>query len=162
MYSNYSIQYFIQHCFICRPSDSTVPEDTGIEPRTVRTSALIVRRSNHSARCHPHSARSHPRSAGSHPPSRLDLIHARLDLIHTRLDLIHYPVFTCAGLVIFSFSSLWSRPPRGKIRGPGGESCRALCCTGSPLPPRNREGPSCGCYIWTNNSFSSTFTVLSF
>jgi hypothetical protein len=26
--------YTIQHCFICRPSDSTVPEDAGIEPRT--------------------------------------------------------------------------------------------------------------------------------
>jgi hypothetical protein len=26
--------YNIQHCFICRPSDSTVPTDAGIEPRT--------------------------------------------------------------------------------------------------------------------------------
>ncbi len=34
--------YCIQHCFICRPSDS---EDAGIEPRTVATSALAVRRS---------------------------------------------------------------------------------------------------------------------
>jgi hypothetical protein len=24
--------YFIQRCFICRPSGSTVPEDAGIEP----------------------------------------------------------------------------------------------------------------------------------
>ncbi len=31
--------YFIQHCFICRPSDSTVPTDAGIEPRTVSTGA---------------------------------------------------------------------------------------------------------------------------
>ncbi len=35
--------YYIQHCFICRPSDSTVPADAGIEPRTVATS-LVVRR----------------------------------------------------------------------------------------------------------------------
>ncbi len=35
----------IQHCFICRPSDSTVSEDAGIEPRTVATSEL--------ARSHP-------------------------------------------------------------------------------------------------------------
>ncbi len=42
--------YNIQHCFICRPSDSTVPTDAGIEPRTVATSALAVRRSNHQAR----------------------------------------------------------------------------------------------------------------
>jgi hypothetical protein len=42
--------YFIQHCFICRlPSDSTVSEDAGIEPRTVATSALAVRRSSYSA-----------------------------------------------------------------------------------------------------------------
>ncbi len=45
--------YDIQHCFICRPSESTVPEDAGIEPRTVATTALAVRRSNHSARSHP-------------------------------------------------------------------------------------------------------------
>jgi hypothetical protein len=25
--------YYIQHCFICRPSDSTVPTDAGIEPK---------------------------------------------------------------------------------------------------------------------------------
>ncbi len=44
--------YDIQHCFISRPSDSTVSEDAGIEPRTVATTALAVRRSNHSARSH--------------------------------------------------------------------------------------------------------------
>ena len=41
--------YDIQHCFICRPSDSTVSEDAGIEPRTVATTALTVKRSNPSA-----------------------------------------------------------------------------------------------------------------
>jgi hypothetical protein len=44
---------YIQHCFICRPSDSTVTEDAGIEHRTVASTALAVRRSNHSARSHP-------------------------------------------------------------------------------------------------------------
>jgi hypothetical protein len=29
--------YVIQHCFICRPSDPTVLEDAGIEPRIVAT-----------------------------------------------------------------------------------------------------------------------------
>jgi hypothetical protein len=29
---NFNIKY-IQHCFICRPSDSTVSEDAGIKPR---------------------------------------------------------------------------------------------------------------------------------
>jgi hypothetical protein len=68
--------FFFLHCFICRPSDFTVSEYAGIEPRTVATSALAVRRCNHSARSHPHSARSHPRlarsyqhSARSHPHS---------------------------------------------------------------------------------------------
>ncbi len=37
--------FVIQHCFICRPSDSTVSDDDGIEPRTVATLALIARRS---------------------------------------------------------------------------------------------------------------------
>jgi hypothetical protein len=41
--SMYCIQV-IQHCFICRPSDPTVSEDAGIEPRTVATSVLAVRR----------------------------------------------------------------------------------------------------------------------
>ena len=44
--------YFIQHCFICRPSEFSVSEDAGIEPRTVATSTLAVRRSNRSARSH--------------------------------------------------------------------------------------------------------------
>ncbi len=35
----FSSMYCIQHCFICRPSDSSVPDDAGIEPRTVATSA---------------------------------------------------------------------------------------------------------------------------
>jgi hypothetical protein len=34
--------YDIQHCFICRPSESTVTEDAGIEPRTVATTALAI------------------------------------------------------------------------------------------------------------------------
>jgi hypothetical protein len=45
--------YFIQHRFICRPSDSIVSEDVGIEPRTVATLALAITCSNHSARSHP-------------------------------------------------------------------------------------------------------------
>ncbi len=42
--------YVIQHCFICRHSDSTVSEDAGTEPRTVATLALTDRRSDHSAK----------------------------------------------------------------------------------------------------------------
>jgi hypothetical protein len=46
--------YSIQHCFICRPSDSTVSENAGFEPGTVATTALAVRRSDHLARSHPY------------------------------------------------------------------------------------------------------------
>ncbi len=53
--------YFIQHCFICWPSDFTASEDAGIEPRTVATSACqlsgaLTTRQEHiliSARPHP-------------------------------------------------------------------------------------------------------------
>ncbi len=33
--------YVIQHCFICRPSDSTVSDDAGIKPRTIATSINV-------------------------------------------------------------------------------------------------------------------------
>ncbi len=33
---------FIQQCFICRPSDSTMSEDAGIEPITVATFSLLL------------------------------------------------------------------------------------------------------------------------
>jgi hypothetical protein len=62
---------YIQHCFICRPPDSSVSEDAGIEPRTGATLSLGVRHSNHSV-------------------SSLQL--TLLDLNYTRLDLIHLPV----------------------------------------------------------------------
>ncbi len=39
-----TLSYYIQHSFICRPSDSIVPTDAGIEPRTVAPGALAVRR----------------------------------------------------------------------------------------------------------------------
>jgi hypothetical protein len=38
----FSYRYYIQQCFICHPSDSTVPTDAVIEPRTVATGALAV------------------------------------------------------------------------------------------------------------------------
>ncbi len=39
--------YFIQHCFVCRPSDFAASEDAVIEPRTVAISALAARCSKH-------------------------------------------------------------------------------------------------------------------
>ncbi len=38
-------RYFIRHCFICRPSESTCRRMLGFEPRTVAILALAVRRS---------------------------------------------------------------------------------------------------------------------
>ncbi len=89
--------HFIPHCFLCRPSDSAVSEDAGIEPRTVATTASTVRCSNPSTRSHPHSARSHPQlgqissTITGQISSTLGKILSttRLDLIHNRLDLIH-------------------------------------------------------------------------
>ncbi len=75
--------YDIQQCFICRPSDSTVSEDAGIESRPVATTALAVRRFNHSARSHPHSARSHPHSARSHPHSARSHPHSARSHLHS-------------------------------------------------------------------------------
>jgi hypothetical protein len=45
--------YFLQQCYIFRPSDFIVSENARAEPRTVATLALAVSRSNHSARSHP-------------------------------------------------------------------------------------------------------------
>jgi hypothetical protein len=67
--------YDIQHCFICRPSDSAVSEDAGIEPRTVATTAMTVRRSNHSARSNPYSAISHPQLGTI---SSIEMTHTRI------------------------------------------------------------------------------------
>ncbi len=46
--------YVIQHCFICRPSNSTESETVGFKPRSVATLSLTARHSNHLARSHPH------------------------------------------------------------------------------------------------------------
>jgi hypothetical protein len=55
------LMYFIQHRFICRPSGFTVPEDAGIEPRTVATFGIGSQTlSPLGYRSYPHSARPHP------------------------------------------------------------------------------------------------------
>ncbi len=76
------LTYYIQQCFICRPSDSTVPTDAGIEPRTVASGALTVRRSNHLARSHPHLARSHPLDPTTQPPQITNFAKRHTQLIH--------------------------------------------------------------------------------
>jgi hypothetical protein len=81
--------YFIQDCFIFRPSDSTVSEDAGIKSRTVETSALAVRRSI-TTRLHLIHTRLHLIHTRLHLiQTGLHLIHTRLHLIHSRLHLIH-------------------------------------------------------------------------
>ncbi len=80
--------YYIQHiCFICRPSDSTVSEDAGMEPKNVATLALAVRRSKHSARFHPQLARYHPQLARYHP--QLARYHPQLARSHPQLVRYH-------------------------------------------------------------------------
>jgi hypothetical protein len=59
--------YFIQHCFIFHPSDSTVSEDAGIEPRTVAKWHWQSDGSNHLARSQQRSASSHLRKLSLWP-----------------------------------------------------------------------------------------------
>ncbi len=68
----FHVPYIIHHFFICRPSDSTVSEDAGIDLRTVATLALAVRCYNHSAESHSHSAKSHPHPFSFEKPEQLD------------------------------------------------------------------------------------------
>jgi hypothetical protein len=82
---DFFVMYFIPHCFNCRPSESFVSGDAGIEPRTVATVALAVR-------CSDLSAGSNPQLGYISSTARLYLIHTRLYLIHSRLDLIHNKV----------------------------------------------------------------------
>jgi hypothetical protein len=71
--------HFIQHCSICRLSDSTVSQNAGIETRTVATLALALG-SQH--------ALTNP--AGSNPLLVKISFTTRLDIIHTQLLLIHF------------------------------------------------------------------------
>jgi hypothetical protein len=54
------VLFFDQHCLICLPLDSNVSADAGIEPRTVATLALAVRRFNLSDIDLIHLARPYP------------------------------------------------------------------------------------------------------
>ncbi len=108
--------YFSKHCFICRPTDSTVSEDAGIEPRTVATSALIVRRSSHSATSHPHfgyissTTRLHliHNSATSHPCD------ARL-IIQSAAE-IEIDTFLCQKRRVQSWTRSWDLQSWFRIR----------------------------------------------
>jgi hypothetical protein len=52
-------KYFIQQCLICRPSDSSVSEDAGIESKTVAILAFSARSNNHSIRSHSYLIHRH-------------------------------------------------------------------------------------------------------
>ncbi len=61
----FPFMFVIQHCSICRPSDSTVSEDAGIETSLLRlwhwdTPTTRLDLIHNSARSHPLSARFHP------------------------------------------------------------------------------------------------------
>ncbi len=63
---------------LCRPSDSTVSEDSGNKPRTVMTLAQTARHSNHSSATQLHLIRSLARSH----PTQLDLILMRMRVLN--------------------------------------------------------------------------------
>jgi hypothetical protein len=77
--------YFIQHCFICRPSDSTVSEDAGMEPRTGATSAMAVGRPN---------------------LTRLDLIHIFLFIVSHVFVLLFIYLIVVIFLILFVFRTI--------------------------------------------------------
>jgi hypothetical protein len=84
--------YFLWTLF-SSASDSTVPEDAGIEPRdrSQPRSAIShphsVRSHPHSVRSHPHSVRSHPQSAISHPHSAIS--HPQSAISHPQSAISH-------------------------------------------------------------------------
>jgi hypothetical protein len=104
--------YFIQHCFICRPWDSTVPDDAGFEPGLLQrlqwqsyalTTQLILEEICGVDRSCEYINRSQTHECGNWGWGRaiprkgiykrncrcsVDLIHTRLNLIPTRLDFI--------------------------------------------------------------------------
>jgi hypothetical protein len=91
----FKVHYFIPTLLhLCRPSDSNVSDDAGIEPRTAATSTLAVRRSKHWAIQYLIHTRLHltHNSARSHPyPARSHLLYTRLDLIHNSARTHPYP-----------------------------------------------------------------------
>ncbi len=86
------VLFFDQHCLICLPLDSNVSADAGIEPRTVATLALAVRRFNLSDIDLIHLARPYPGilylQTVQHVPERLlkgvKMIHLQADYIHMK------------------------------------------------------------------------------
>ncbi len=84
--------YVIQHCFICHPSDSTVSEDAGIEPRPL---AMTARRSNHLA------------TTSQISSTWLGLIHWQIS--STRLDLIHEARSHPQGQILYTSEKLLSQ-----------------------------------------------------
>jgi hypothetical protein len=65
--------YFIRHCFICRPSDDTVSECAGIDPRT---DATLAWQSDSLATC-----------------TRLDILHI-LDIKSSLFEIYHNLIVT--------------------------------------------------------------------
>ncbi len=162
----YFFSYYIQHCFICRPSDSTVPTDAGIEPKTVETGALAVRRSKHQARSHPHQARSHPRcglytlrffnpcSGVSHTRCALfctlpSILHVRLVPSVRRRDLFKQGVTRRCRLSWLTNSALVYRV---QMRGDSGVSANEYSCAHHVTWSQNK--------LWISNSiFNLCFSV---
>ncbi len=108
IFGYFFVLFFIQHCFICRPLDSTVSEDAGIELRTVAnfaTLALAVRRS--------HSARPHPQ------PFLVTIIKNNR-YIKSRVDEVSSPFIWIYAFTLFlkclSMKNYWVNLSLGKIK----------------------------------------------
>jgi len=142
--------YFIQHCLICRPSDSTASKDARIEPRTVATSALAVRGSNHSATYRPQLG--YISSTLGYISSTLGYISSTLGYISSTLGYISsisYGLYKnsqfeyCQRLTLRRFNSpgwnCWPEPPSGDCQTrPPSPARWPPPQTGWPLPPMLR------------------------
>jgi hypothetical protein len=90
-FSDFFMYVLSSTCFICRPSDSTVSEDAGIEPRTVSTSALAVRHSI--ATRHISSTLGYISSTLGYISSTLGYISSTLGYISSTLGYISFTLF---------------------------------------------------------------------
>jgi len=100
------IFFHIQHCFSCRPSDSTVPTDAGIEPRTVCKLQLVHWQSDAL------TTRSHPLNL-SLPSYLYSCVKLFVFIIYLPTAWLSFPpcrAVPCVCEIIFLFLATWVAP----------------------------------------------------
>ncbi len=127
--------FFTQNCFVCRRSDSSVSEDAGIEPKTVATSALAVRRSNYISSTLGHistTIRLHLIHTWLHPIHNLATSHSHSATTHPQLGYI-------SSTLGYILSTLATSQPPSATPHPHSATSHALSIFNRCL--RQRENP---------------------